>query len=522
MKKLTLLSMYLILLITIITSCGDGGHSIKVVDLIPVSSGDEFQYIDSEGKIVINPQFKTATIFRDNLALVQTSGEHPNWGYIDKEGKYKINAQYIEATVFNDGVAWVISKNEAPKAIDTEGEILFTKENAEKVKLFSEDLAAFSMLDDEGVEKWGFVDKSGKTIINPQFSNTLNFSDGLCAVSNSDGDWGYINKEGKISVNYQFQNAANFTNDKAIVTNDSKYGVISRDGKYLVNPQFDMAQIDNNLILIEQSGKWGWADLDGKIVINPQFEIAFPFYSNEITAVKSGENYGYINKEGKFEINPQFKYAFPFVGDMAMVGSSSKIGFIDKEGKYKINPQFNDVSKDLISFLQDPTSSRYMSVETDYFNIDEIVSSIDFQKPVDFNLNSTFNDVIDKYEGESEGMLKKGRSAHKILNGIKISPDAEYSFTLFGYPYDKVMGSWNYNYVFNGDNRITGFQYEINFKNKGLGKEKDVMKALKEKLSHYEELEENKFKKENITVTLEEGYGVLSVKIIVEDEKSES
>src|SRR5690554_3075051 len=92
--KLILQLITIIMVTSTLSSCGGGGDSISEVNLIPVKSGKEFQYIDKEGKIVINPQFKNATIFRDGLALVETTGDTPKFGYITEDGKYAINAQY--------------------------------------------------------------------------------------------------------------------------------------------------------------------------------------------------------------------------------------------------------------------------------------------------------------------------------------------------------------------------------------------------------------------------------------------
>ena len=118
--------------------------SSKDIELIPYTQKDKYGYFDLEGKIVINPQFAVATAFREDLALVKTTGENGKWGFIDKEGKFVINATYKDATVFQEGLAWVVSENTAPTAIDKKGEIKFTLKDAEQVRLFSEDLAAFS------------------------------------------------------------------------------------------------------------------------------------------------------------------------------------------------------------------------------------------------------------------------------------------------------------------------------------------------------------------------------------------
>jgi len=296
----------IIIIAATLTSCG-GKKSINEVKLIPVKSGKEFQYIDQEGKIVINPQFSEATIFREGLALVKTSGENQKYGYISEDGKFVIPANYKKATVFSNGLAWVVSDNGAPTAINEKGEIKFTLTDAQKVNLFQEDLAAYSVsdtstsksaissqsdglldgLDEEltatlaaeledtqnginniigGKEKWGFVDKEGKVKINPQFKSVGFFSNGICAIKNNEGKWGYIDKEGKIVINPQFDFAKEFINGVAIVEAGGKSGVINKEGKYIINPQFSNITIDGDLFLISQDGKKGWCDDKGKII----------------------------------------------------------------------------------------------------------------------------------------------------------------------------------------------------------------------------------------------------------------
>jgi len=44
------------------------------ISLFPVRNGANFQYIDKEGKIVINPQFSSATLFKNGIALGRSPG----------------------------------------------------------------------------------------------------------------------------------------------------------------------------------------------------------------------------------------------------------------------------------------------------------------------------------------------------------------------------------------------------------------------------------------------------------------
>ena len=159
MKKKLKFFVFILFVVISASSCGGGEKSVSEIKLIPVTNGKEFQYINMEGKIEINPQFSEATIFRNGLALVKTSGEEPKWGFISEDGKFAISANYKSATVFSDDLAWVVSENGPPSAINNKGEIIFILQDAATVNIFSEGLAAFSIIDSSG-EKWGFVNKA--------------------------------------------------------------------------------------------------------------------------------------------------------------------------------------------------------------------------------------------------------------------------------------------------------------------------------------------------------------------------
>lgn len=459
-------------------SCGILGVDSDEVKLLPVKIGKEFQYINAEGKIIINPQFANATIFRNGLALVQTSGDKPLWGYINEEGKFAIIAKYLSATVFNEEMAWVVSENTAPSCIDTKGEVKFTLTNAEEVKNFSGGLAGFKEVNDE---KWGFIDKEGKIKINAQFSDIGSFVNGLCPVSNNFGKWGYINQEGKLIVNYQFDFAESFLNGSAVVKSGDKAGLINEDGKFIINPQFSEMQTDGDLFLINQDGKYGWTDKEGKIVINPQFSRAFPFNNEKLAAVQSGENFGFINKEGKIIINPQFNMALPFNGKLALVVSSNKIGFIDHEGKYVINPQFDDVSSDLVNYLQNGATT-YNSVKTDFFNIDAIIARVNIAAPEGLSFNSSMTEVLTKFKKSQEDFGKYDEY-NTMISSEKITNDAILYFYISGNPW--VIDEYNDNYSFNANIKPNAFQYVINLTGKGINKEDAVKSAIESSLKGY-------------------------------------
>ena len=64
--------------------------------------------------------------------------------------------------------------------------------------------------------KYGFIDKSGKVVIEPQFDNAEPFSEGLACVE-KDGKWGFIDKSGKMVIEPQFDGASDFSEGLAKV-----------------------------------------------------------------------------------------------------------------------------------------------------------------------------------------------------------------------------------------------------------------------------------------------------------------
>lgn len=481
--KSTLQLFAIFLAISFLSSCGGGGKSVSEVKLIPVKSGNDFQYIDKEGKIAINPQFSEATIFRNGLALVRTSGDEPKWGFISEDGKFAITANYKSATVFSDDLAWVVSENAPPSVINNKGEIKFSLQNAETVKIFTEGLAAFSIIDSSG-EKWGFVNKEGKVAINPQFKETGRFSEGRCAVENNEGKWGFIDKEGKIIINYQFtKTGERFIKNKAVVYLDEKAGLIDESGKFVINPQFSSMISDGDKYLIKQDQKWGWCDNDGKILINPQFTDAFPFLDNNLAAVKSGKSWGYIDIDGKIVINPQFDMALPYNGNLALVISSEKVGFIDAEGKYIINPQFDDSSLDLISYLLSGWS-EFSSVSTDFFNITSIVSRVNINAPEGLTLSSKLSDVVTKLK-ITENKFSQYSTEHLVIKNEKITNDASVGFYVLASAFKNIPDGWYSKKVFDLDAIVQGYAYVISLSAKGYGKEIDVKDAIEKALAGY-------------------------------------
>jgi len=109
--------------------------------------------------------------------------------------------------------------------------------------------------------KYGYADKNGNIVINPEFSLATEFSEGLAAVmlfvSDLDTKWGYIDKTGKMVITPQFDFAAQFSEGLAPVKIGSKFGYIDKTGRIVIHPQFDMAlPFSKGVATVNIGDKW--------------------------------------------------------------------------------------------------------------------------------------------------------------------------------------------------------------------------------------------------------------------------
>ena len=157
-----------------------------------------------------------------------------------------------------------------------------------------------------------------------------------------DGKWGYINRVGKVVIQPQFDGGEEFAEGLANVC---------------VGPCKFVKDNPNEPISFEQTwqGKHGFIDANGKMVINPRYSVAGNFHrglalasTREFKLSGAKMQYGYINKQGDFVIPEQFHDGQDF-GDNGLAGvcvgeGGDRCGFIDTTGKFVINPQFYSVS----------------------------------------------------------------------------------------------------------------------------------------------------------------------------------
>jgi hypothetical protein len=187
--------------------------------------------------------------------------------------------------------------------------------------------------------KYGYIDRSGKMVIPPQFEDAEPFSEGLALISFDSNQWSYIDKSGKIVINGEkFVIARGFSEGlAAAMEKNEKYGFIDKTGKFVIQPQFHrVGDFSEGLAAVmpvladwpgdleaDWPGPLAYINQKGEIVIKSmstfrdspmkaEFDLHYYRFCGGVARVSLGKNEdrdaeGYINKEGKFiwrEVTP--------------------------------------------------------------------------------------------------------------------------------------------------------------------------------------------------------------------------
>lgn len=254
----------------------------EAVPIVQGSFDEIYGYIDPAGTFVVKPQFSGATPFHCGLAAVQPKGQY-KWGYADRSGNMVIPAQYEQADPFSCDIGRV-NTGDGYRYIDKSGKFLFEdKPFKGRGDTFSDGLASTTLpMTQEERErsrigkKAVYIDITGKIVIEKEFQTCGRFSEGLAFVILYDGGnekRGYIDKTGRLVLD---------------LTGKIGYGRPFSDG---------MAGVS----AVNDSDKWGYIDLTGKIVVEPKYrKHSDNFHEGLACVVEFRDDFytGYIDKTG--------------------------------------------------------------------------------------------------------------------------------------------------------------------------------------------------------------------------------
>ena len=154
--------------------------------------------------------------------------------------------------------------------------------------------------------KYGYMDRAGRMVIEPQFDSAASFFDGLALVK-TEGSYRYIDASGKPAFAGEYENAVGFSEGLASVLlpdYGGGWGVISRTGKVI-----SRLRTSRPVVFSDGRGRFegwvgpvGYIDRAGDTVIKPVYPYPAGSFSEGLASVLIGGHQGYINKAGRVVI----------------------------------------------------------------------------------------------------------------------------------------------------------------------------------------------------------------------------
>lgn len=150
-------------------------------------------------------------------------------------------------------------------------------------------------------DKWGFINKTGAFVVNPQYDEVEDFKDGYATVR-CDHKWGIINAKGELIIEPIASESYGLRLlDKGCFVAKvgyNQYGIITNGNKWIVEPIYeDLSFLCDGLIAAKKDGKYGFINLQGTVIISIQYDRAWDFNNGTADVELNGEDFK-IDKNG--------------------------------------------------------------------------------------------------------------------------------------------------------------------------------------------------------------------------------
>lgn len=187
--------------------------------------------------------------------------------------------------------------------------------------------------------RWGYIDRTGRLAIEPQYERAWRFSGGLALVRDGQ-DFGYIRPNGSFALEPRFDDAWHFSDGLAPVEVDGQWSYLDTTGAVVADTQMSLpAEVlveerynEDRFQLVQSEGRYGFRSEDGQRVIDPRFEQAWRF-SDGLARAKLDGKWGYIDRQGEFAIEPAYDLAWDFRNGLAMVQVGDTVAYINRDGE---------------------------------------------------------------------------------------------------------------------------------------------------------------------------------------------
>jgi len=282
-----------------------------------------------DGKQLLTPQFNEVSAFENSKAIV---AKNSGWGVIDTLGNPVIDFKYdniravaqnylatkdtktiffstlgdtlfaadsIEISAFSEGFALII-KNNKIGVVNKNGQLVlkYTFDNYSNALIFGLFKYGHAKMYDVASNKFGLIDTLGNWTVLPKFSN-ISFYSTIFAAQKSTY-WEYWTTNLKKKWEIKFANAESFIGPSAVVINDGKYGLLGKDGKFILAAEWnEIIDIHPALFRLKDSLGFVISDKFGNQKIDKHFDRIEVVMDNVLRLTQGDQIFYYFINEDK-------------------------------------------------------------------------------------------------------------------------------------------------------------------------------------------------------------------------------
>jgi len=199
--------------------------------------------------------------------------------------------------------------------------------------------------------KWGYINSSGRTVIQPIYESASFFIDGLAKISQLNDRneylYGFINKNGGTVIPPKFISVSDFKGGIARVKIKNQFSYLLKNGTIINKNKYDnIFPATNGFSIMCSNELYGFTDINGDVIVPLSYMKVYNFNNNLALVTKDKgyrKNYGFINTKGKLQIPMEYQKARSFSEGFAGVSKGSDWYFIDHENQPISDKKFHKV-----------------------------------------------------------------------------------------------------------------------------------------------------------------------------------
>ena len=343
--------------------------------------------------------------------------ENDKWGVIDTKGNIVITPSYSEMIVIPDNTKAVFFVLEN---VDYENGTYNAKVvNNNNEKLFTEyDKVEVLYNHDENNSLW--------------YENVLRVQ--------KDGKYGLISLDGKMLLECNKDNIEVITGTKSVyvTTLDGKKGIVNYLGKEIIeNKYVEISSLtdkyENGFIVKNENSKYGIINYDGKVALEEKYDEVKHVYGNGLYVVKEENTWKVLNSDSEVFIENKFDDIKSIDSDNIIIIKDSKYGVLNKNGEERIPAEYDNLTYAYGDYYIAKKDNKYgiindenkQSVEFKY-NFIRYISEAGFIQASKDNMES---DLMNKdFEIKATGIVAQ---INNEKNYIRLRVNGEYKYYNF-------------------------------------------------------------------------------------------